>query len=324
MAGALTPRGHILSHLSAVHACLDRLGLGVPVAWLYGVTGYAFMLNIPKGIMCAGPTMWDWRSIKDRTPYLGADLSRFVYAHQDDDDFAEQKQKAITFTKEMLSEGVPLYGCEFGYPEFYTVQKADDAGFTYAWTSGEDLRAVTVERSWEQFGTLDVGVLFVGAVKRAAEVPDDMKAVAAALSFAVDVGHAEPGFLDGADVGLRGYDRWITSLTDGSLKEGVWCHPHGTTHNAANWWECRSHASEFLVQCAGKFGGDLAKEFLLAAEHYREVARALARVRAWFPWGMPEELPSTELVVKTTRELERAKESETTGLELLDRLRRRI
>jgi len=324
MIGELKPRGYILSHLSSVHACLDRLGIGVPVAWLYGVTGYAFMLNIPKGVNCAGPTLWDWRSIKDRMPFLGADLSQFVYAQKSDKDFTAQKQKGITFTKEMFSEGVPLYGCEFGFPEFYTVQKADDTGFTYAWMGLLDMQAFTVERSWDEFGTLDVGVLFVSAVKRAAEKPDDMKAISAALSFAVAVGHAEAGFLDGADVGLRGYDRWITSLTDGSLKEGVWCHPHGTTHNAANWWECRSHAGEFLVQCAGKVGDDLGKRFLRAAEHYRDVAHALARVRAWFPWGMSDDLPSLELVEKTTKELKRARESESRGLALLDEVQRKI
>jgi len=317
------PRGYILSHLSAVHACIDRLGIGVPTAWLYGVTGYAFMLNIPKGVSCAGPTLWNWRSIKDRTQYLGVDLSDFVFAHRDDADFADQRKKGRAFTEENLAAGAPLYGCELGFPEFYVVRSCGDTGFTYAWMNLMEMQPVTGNTAWEEFGVKDVGVLFVGAAKKAG-ASDDARAIAEALAFAVEVGHAKPGYLEGTNVGLRGYDTWIASLTDGSLKEGPWCHPHGTTHNAACWWECRSHAGEFLVLCARAVGGELASRLLRASEHYRSSAAALARVRAWWPWGMPGELPSDELVGKTTKELRSAKESESRGLELLDTVRGRL
>src|SRR5512142_1975841 len=67
------PRLGYCSHLGALQGCMDRLGVDVDPAWLYGVTGYAFMINVPHGVCCSGPQAWDWYQICQRTPNVGID-----------------------------------------------------------------------------------------------------------------------------------------------------------------------------------------------------------------------------------------------------------
>jgi hypothetical protein len=308
------PRKHTISHLGCIHACADRLGVKVETAWLYGVTGYAFLLNIFKGVMCAGPTAWDWQRIAERTPDLGIDTSSFIRANKKDADFAQKKEQAIAFTKTNYDACLPLYGAEFGFPEFYTIAGYSDAGFYLnSWCFKEE----TQLRTWEEFGLKDVGALIVGAVKKSSSKPDDMKAIAGSLTFALSVGHAEPGYLGGSAVGLRGYDKWVESLHDGSLSEGPWNHPDGTTHNAECWLDCRLRAVEFLQMAAKKTKRDVSRQLVAASEQYGKVVEALKGVRAIFHYNMGPKLPSEEQLAEATKHLRAAKEAESKGLDLL-------
>ena len=38
-----------ISYLGCIEGCLDYLELDVSDAWLYGITGHAFAINLPKG-----------------------------------------------------------------------------------------------------------------------------------------------------------------------------------------------------------------------------------------------------------------------------------
>jgi hypothetical protein len=38
-----------MSYLGCIKGCLDYLKLDVSDAWLYGATGHAFAINLPKG-----------------------------------------------------------------------------------------------------------------------------------------------------------------------------------------------------------------------------------------------------------------------------------
>ena len=319
------------NHLAALQGCMDRLGVDVGPAWLYGVTGYAFMINIPRGVCCSGPTAWDWNLICERTPNIGIDTSEYVLSFKNRDDFEGKKKEAIAFTKAKHQEGVPLYGAEFGHPEFYTISGTSEEGFTYVETNGLAGTYLTTFSTWEDFGTIDVGILFVGAVQKSEGTADDQKAVADALDFALAVGHGKPEDLRGEwlnlrneQIGLRAYDMWITSLDDGSLSEGPWNHPHGTTYNADVWTYCRVRAEQFLRLCPEKLSSKLKLEFTGAAEVYGEVAEALLKVKALFPFGMSSDLPSSELVAETSKQLQKAKEAESRGLDLLASIRKML
>ncbi len=176
-----------------------------------------------------------------------------------------------------------------------------------------------------------MGILFVGAVQKSEGTADDQKAVVDALDFALAVGHGKPEDLRGEwrnlrneQIGLRAYDMWITSLDDGSLSEGPWNHPDGTTYNADVWTYCRVRAEQFLRLCPEKLSNKLKLEFTGAAEVYGEVAAALLKVKALFPFGMSSDLPSSELVAETSKQLQKAKEAESRGLDLLASIRKML
>ena len=40
----------MVTHLGVLGPCLAYLDRGVDDAWLFGATGYAFMINVPKGV----------------------------------------------------------------------------------------------------------------------------------------------------------------------------------------------------------------------------------------------------------------------------------
>jgi len=313
------PRMDCNNHLQMVQGCVDRLGVDVEAAWLYGVAGHAFMINIPRGVCCSGPSAWDWHLICERTPTIGVDTSEYVLSWRNDCDFQRRKDEAIEFTKAKHAAGVPLYGAEFGYPEWYMVSGTSEQGFTYVYTNGLKRTYCTTFRTWEDFGTIDVGILFVGAV-RVSEGTDDGRAVADALDFALAVGHA-----DEEQMGLRAYDAWITGLGDtGALAEGPWNHPDGTTYNAGFWYDCRARAEQFLRLCPKRLSSKLEPEFTRAAEEYARVAAALAEVHALFPYGMSPDLPSPELVARTSEHLRAAREAETRGLDILAGIRKAL
>lgn len=310
------------NHLQMVQGCMDRLGVDVEAAWLYGVTGWAFMINIPRGVCCSGPSAWEWYRICERTPSIGVDTSEYVLSHKDDEDFGERKKEAIAFTKARHDAGVPLYGAEFGYPEWYMVSATDERGLKYVYTNGLERTYCTTFRTWEDFGTVDVGILFVGAVRRSEGTADDHRALADALDFALAVGHASPGYLGGEHVGLRAYESWITGLSDGSLADGPWNHPDGTTYNGGFWHDCRVRAEQFLRLCPERLSGRLEPEFTRAADEYGQVAEGLAQVHALFPYGMSSDLPSPELVAQASEHLRTAQEAENRGLDMLASIRK--
>ena len=232
-----TPRPGYCSHLGVLQGCMDRLGVDVDPAWLYGVTGYAFMINIPRGVCCSGPQAWDWHRICDRTPNVGIDTSQYVLSNKKLPDFAAKKERAIALTREQFAAGVPLYGVEFGYPEFYMINGTSDEGFTFVHKYGH----ANTYRTWKDFGMMDVGILFVCAVRKSTGKADDRKAIADALDFALAVGHAAPGYVGTENPGLSAYDAWVAGLADSAaLREGPWNHPDGTTYNAGAWHDCRT------------------------------------------------------------------------------------
>lgn len=320
------PRMEGNNHLSAIMGCMDYLGVEVDRAWLYGISGYAFLINIPPGVCCSGPTAWAWDRICQRLPAAGIDASQYVLSFMKrDPGFAQAKQRAIAFTREQYDRGVPLYGAEFGYPEFYTIGDIDEGGFTYVYRNELDGTWATVHRTWEAFGTIDVGILFVGAVRRFETVVEPRIAIADSLDFALAVGTAPAGYLGGATMGLRAYDAWIAGLRDrAALAEGPWNHPDGTTYNAGFWSDARRSAAEFLRSCSPKLDGRLSSEFAQAADRYSQVAAQLERVHELFPYGMDPALPSVEVVEQAADCLCQAAAAENDGLALLAEIRRML
>jgi len=309
------PRKYNVSHLMCLHACIDQVGIEVDAPWLFGTTGYAFMMNLSTGAMVAGPTWWNFASVLPRTMNMGIDCSEYVYSRYGDPDFSEKKEKAIALVKRSWDEGIPAYSAEFGFPEFFTIAGYSEEGvFGNSWCYRDGKPRLF---TWDSLGVADAGVLIVSTARKADSRPDDAKAIRDALLFAVEVGHAEQGYLDGDAVGLRAYDAWIDKLQE-QLRMGSRKHPNNADHHTENWWECRHYAPQFLQQASEKTRGNLSRDLRGAAEQYSKVLEAWDSVRKLCHYWMKPEEHTRESLTQTVAHLEAAKEAESKGLEMLE------
>ena len=117
--------------------------------------------------------------------------------------------------------------------------------------------------------------------------------------------------------GVDAYDLWITCL-----ETGDWRKPGlpGVHHNTACWHECRCYAERFLRLAGEKIGGDLRGQFEAAADHYRDVRKALCEMQTIFIYKYP--LPPVDAagVARAIELLQIAKQAELDGLDVIDRI----
>jgi hypothetical protein len=315
----LKPTPHRIGHLGALQGCLECLGRGVHPSWLFGATGYAFMLNVFKGVHWVGPTGWDTMSIKERMSNLGVNTDSYLLAWANQPDWQQKRVRAVEFLRDRLTAGVPCYGCELSQPGYFTIHGFDDEGFMYVWANLVDGQLYQVQRVWGAIGSGDMGMLLVGSVEPIETTPDNVKTVRDALRFAIEVATAEEGALSGASVGLRGYDTWATSLEDGSWQQNPWCHPFGTGNNAACWYECRAHAAVFL-QLVGQYVPKApASVIAQAVKFYQAIAAELAKVAQLFPYANAPP-PTPQTIAIAAQALRTAKASEERAVHLLERI----
>jgi len=121
-----------VSHLGCVKGCLDYLGIDMTDAWLYGGTGYAFIIDISADSCPSGPTAWMTKMLFDGGINLGYRFEMVMGWKQGTADFQKLQAEAWEFTKTNIDEGSPVYGWELAIPEFYVVNGYDQVGYYYS------------------------------------------------------------------------------------------------------------------------------------------------------------------------------------------------
>jgi len=268
----LTCRPLWVSQMGCLKGCLDYLEMGMSEAWLYGVTGHAFVNNIAFDVCPSGPTAWNCEMLFKLGSHAGFDVDT-VYATQVDGAFAEQQFKAWTFVREALDAGMPCYGWELQKPEYYTILGYDDEGYRF---HGHGADADSSVRAWNTLGNSDIGVLTVHSVKPGRAVEDDV-AVREALSFAVQFARSRDWVWENYTSGPEGFAVWADALKTGRANG------FGVAYNAVIWAECRKYAIEFLKSVVAR--GVLSRdEVQVAREAYEISSSALQEMTEIFPF----------------------------------------
>ncbi|MGA1196677.1 MAG: hypothetical protein ACO36I_09295 [Candidatus Latescibacterota bacterium] len=268
----LTCRPLWVSQMGCLKGCLDYLEMGMSEAWLFGVTGHAFVNNIAFDVCPSGPTAWQCNRIFELGKNAGFDVET-VFACKENGDFAERQLKAWTFVREALDAGVPCYGWELQKPEYYAILGYDDTGYRF---HGHGADVETPARAWNTLGNTDIGVLTVHSVKPGRAVEDDV-AVCEALAFAVQFGRSRQWVFENYTSGPDGFLVWAKALETGQAN-GI-----GVAYNAVIWAECRKYAVEFLklVVSRGILSRDEVQE---AREAYEVSHHALREIAELFPF----------------------------------------
>jgi hypothetical protein len=304
------------SHVGCIKGCLNYLGIDVSDAWLFGATGHAFVLNISPGLCPSGPTDWDTH----RFLSLGRNIGYLIesvdeYCPRQSCDLREEQQRAWQLVRSAIDRELPCYGWELDIPEYFVIYGYDETGY---YISGPGCDEGKGPVPWKDLGRSEIGVVLVSSV-RATEPADDPTTVREALTCALDLGHNRRKWTDRTG-GLKGYNTWIHAMETGTAGR------FGLGYNAAVWAESRRYAVEFLKEARERLDHDVKPLFDTAIEHYRTVAENLKSVSETYPFKeCDNECTPVDDRARTAAEaLQRARDAETEGLDVLAKLTDRL
>ncbi|GIP36150.1 hypothetical protein [Paenibacillus sp. J2TS4] len=121
-----------VSHLGSVKGGLEYLNIPVSEAWLMGMTGHAFLINLDDKVTAAGPTAWNNEMLMNLGSNLGYE-THGVFGWRTEADFTAKQKLAWENTKKAIDQGYPCYGWELGIPEYYVVNGYDEHhGYRYS------------------------------------------------------------------------------------------------------------------------------------------------------------------------------------------------
>jgi hypothetical protein len=313
------------SYMGCLQGCLKYLHSDVSPAWLYGVSGHAFGLNIHKQLCPSGPHVWSgWGSLQGNEARLGLKIERVgPWYKGHDDQYQAHKQLAWDRTRKAIDAGTPCIGYDLSWGEFYVVNGYDDIGYRY-WDTNMGALKQAGPVAWDKYG--EGGVVHMIAlqyVTAAEPTGTPREAVRAALQWAVDFGARgdanDPARQPAYASGLAAYDQWLAALDDPECWKGDGV---GAMYNAEVWRECRHYAVAFLQEAKGRLGdAKLDPLFDEAIRHYERVERKLGIVCDQFSFDNPAaKAPQAERREHAQRALREAKRSEKSGLQSLSRI----
>jgi hypothetical protein len=240
-------------------------------AWLFGITGHAFINNIAFDVCPSGPTAWQSCVLFELGKNAGFNVE-MVVAQKSDPDFAEKQLQAWTFVRKSIDTGYPCYGWELNRPEYYAIVGYDAAGYIFH-GHGDD----RVTKPWNALGNTQIGLIAVHKVTPGRAI-DDAAAVQAALDFAVKFARSRTYMMhDNYHSGPKGFGMWAKALESGRANG------FGVAYNAVIWAECRKHAVGFLKEVVAR-GIFSSEELADAQEAYQQSADALQAISEQFPF----------------------------------------
>ncbi len=304
-----------ISQIGCLKAGLDYLGADVSPSWLFGATGYAFLLNVHDALCPSG-----WHVVEMPVGKMGQNagykLQPIVDVSADKKSKAERQKLTWDGVRKAIDAGLPCYGYDLEVGDYYTVHGYDDVGYYFA---GPTCSGGKGPLAWRDYGvTGQVGIVHMCAI-RAGKPADDRKTVTEALVWAVKHAQGATETHERYASGLAGYDQWIRALGSDQIE------PHGTAYNAVCYLECRRNAVRFLTEAKQRLDDELNPLFDEAIGRYEAVAASLEQVAEAFPWPPDaEHIKDQARRRKATEALQAAKQAETQGVQVLAKLARAL
>lgn len=242
---------------------------------------------------------------------IGYENARTVGAHKSQDNFAEMQQEAWDMVKKAIDDGIPCYGWELEFPEYYVVNGYDDVGYYY---SGNDTDSIKGPKPWRELGDTGIGELGIISIRRR-QPADDSTTLKEALEFTLT--HSAPGnrwTFSNYRTGLAGFDTWI----DNTEKDRATI--FGMSYNAAVWAECRDMGVKFLEEAKRRLNGNLTALLDEAIADYTSVAENLNALAELFPLSNDMAIIDSQRRDKSLKHLEKARGAEEKGLKALEKI----
>jgi hypothetical protein len=270
------------AQMGCIKGALEFLKKEMSTAWLFGGSGYAFVINISKAADESCPTAWNNQMIYDLAPNLGIKISGFSISKQAaGENFPAKQREAGELIRAGIDHGLPCYGWEVQpwMPEFGLITGYDEVGYYYAsYAAGGPVK-------WEEYGDHDVKVIQVYSVEPCQPAPD-RKVLKDVLEAVLQHAATPQGWADGVmyTTGPTAFDVWASSLESGEAKRD------GTSYNALVWHECRAQAVDFLQEARRRLSGQISpacdRALEEAASAYAQARDALKELTVLVPMNM--------------------------------------
>ncbi len=278
-----------LSYTGAIAGSLRALGVDCDTVDVGGRSGYAFIINVAKGVTCpSGPTALPsetWKQIHKGTESLGWTIESYVYPSSYPAKEGNPTPREIEIVKNLFEKikreiderdrPVVLWG--LAIPEYGIVKGYE--GNSYITSTYRSLIKQPEEpipfHDLKAPGCIDA-FFFRDRVKRDATVAD-REALERAISFAA----AHVPILNNYVGGPAALDEWASVLE--SLPEEKQNYM-GNSYVGACVCEGRSMSAEFLRRLSKKYHGKQSKHLQEAAECYEKGAELMKKFTRIFPF----------------------------------------
>ncbi|TMV50082.1 hypothetical protein FE783_10990 [Paenibacillus mesophilus] len=298
------------SHIGAIRSCLDYYNISCSAAWVYGMTGSAFLSIIDE--KCSAPNIGEpEEAMFQLARHLGVEINGFHTFAEDRQSFSRLQAEAWDAARSALDQGQPVFAKELDLGnETSVVYGYDDEGYyTHSWHGGHGHEGYDEVIPWTQLGrnycpcrackerlrsgewpsesvyigNLDEGGFISLHWAAPAAQSDDRTALKAALQLAIDRNRPATFNWGGRKFysGLLVFDKWIEAVRSNKI-QGFYM-----GYYADLFHEGRRYAHLFLQEASGRFGGDLGEQLSHTADHYRLIREAFQKLNELFPWDQP-------------------------------------
>ncbi len=284
-----------LSYTGAMAGSLQALGVECDTVDVGGRSGYAFIINVSKGVTCpSGPTalpLETWKQIHEGTESFGWTVEHYDYPHSYPEKEGSPTPQEIEIARKFFDKikreiderdrPVVLWGLvlpEYGIVKGYKGNQYIVSTFRRLTDQPEDsipfydLKAP---------GCIDA-FFFRDRVERDATA-DDKEALERAVRFAT----GNVPILDNYVGGPAALDEWANVLEQLPEEKQIY---HGNSYVGACVREGRYMCAEFLKRLSGKYPGNPSKHVLKAAECYEKGWELMKKFTGTFPFKFKGEM----------------------------------
>ncbi len=286
------------SYIACLKSISDYLDLGHSTPWIYGTSGYAFIMNIHKELCPSGPTAFSQEPINSLAANLGYDLYGTVFV-KTDPGFKQKQKEAWEMTKLAIDNDLPTFGWELNIPEYYMIYGYDNENYLFY-----DLDGKPMKKKWDTLGETEIGVVSIFSGNPNNKEKSVNQILKETFEFTLKFAKKNKEWTFPLyENGLKAYEVWIDALQQDKYLL------FGLAYNAQVWAECRANAFEFLKEAKQKLNTDILDNLI---EHYDVISWSLQKVAKLFPMGI--EKTDKESVETAIDSLFLAKEAEKAAL----------
>lgn len=296
------------SHIGAIKSVLDFLGIHESTAWIFGMTGHAFMLVLDEHVNKPNSGTPE-PELFELAQNLGLQIEG-LHAYAPAADVQRLQEEAWAQARIAIRQGYPVFSKNIDIEnETSIIYACDNAGYyTHSWHAGFGADGCDDVIPWNRLGMCECPCMECRTSRDAApgrnpdqdapilislhwakKMPPQAPAVSLrqALTFALSMN--EQGQYEQNNMryysGLSAYDHWIAKLEKGAIE--AYC----MGYYGEVWHESKRYAHQFLIECQARIPETaIAAESLQEAIHYyKEISKKFKKVSDMFPWMQPRE-----------------------------------